>query len=126
MRQKKNQKKRIMVVEDEEAIRGLLETVLKESGYNPVLADNVDLALKKIHQGDLPDLILLDLIMPKKDGTELLKALKRDCLAERIPVILISASHKVKGVAGEYKIKSYLEKPFDIGDLQESIKKLIN
>ncbi|MBI5798672.1 MAG: response regulator, partial [Candidatus Yonathbacteria bacterium] len=84
-----DQKKIILVVEDEEPMQLVLRDVLKVEGYTVLEAKNgiegLDHALKK-H----PDLILLDILMPKMDGLEMLKKLREDAWGKNAPVIVLT------------------------------------
>ncbi len=80
---------KILVVEDESALQKTASQILAESGFDVVSAldgeKGVDLAKK-----ETPDLILLDLILPKKDGFAVLEELKKDERTRRIPVVVLS------------------------------------
>lgn len=105
----------ILIVDDEERIRNFLSMKLKTSGYDVLAArDGVEaLELVQTHE---PDLMVLDILMPKKDGFETLKELRT---FSRIPVIILSARgsnfDKVKGLS--LGADDYLEKPFSPDEL---------
>ena len=84
-----DQKKIILVVEDEEPMQLVLRDVLKVEGYTVLEAKNgiegLELALK-----EHPDLILLDILMPKMDGLEMLKNLRADEWGRKVPVIVLT------------------------------------
>lgn len=84
-----DQKKIILVVEDEEPMQLVLRDVLKVEGYDVLEAKNgiegLELALK-----EHPDLILLDILMPKMDGLEMLKNLRTDEWGRKVPVIVLT------------------------------------
>lgn len=84
-----DQKKIILVVEDEEPMQLVLRDVLKVEGYDVLEAKNgiegLELALK-----EHPDLILLDILMPKMDGLEMLKNLRSDDWGRKVPVIVLT------------------------------------
>lgn len=84
-----DQKKIILVVEDEEPMQMVLRDVLKVEGYAVLEAKNgiegLELALK-----EHPDLILLDILMPKMDGLEMLKNLRADEWGRKVPVIVLT------------------------------------
>lgn len=84
-----DQKKIILVVEDEEPMQLVLRDVLKVEGYDVLEAKNgiegLELALK-----EHPDLILLDILMPKMDGLEMLKNLRADEWGRKVPVIVLT------------------------------------
>jgi signal transduction histidine kinase/DNA-binding response OmpR family regulator len=90
----------ILVVDDTEANRTIVSTFLKNSGFKVMLAENGRFALQSI-QTHLPDLVLLDVMMPKMDGFETCRRLKADETTKDIPVIFMTAlaatEDKVKG-----------------------------
>ncbi|MDY6845401.1 MAG: response regulator, partial [Thermodesulfobacteriota bacterium] len=81
---------KILIVDDHPVNRYLLSGILKKAGYEILEAvngeDAIDIALR-----ELPDCILLDIVMPKKNGYEVCFELKRNSLAENIPIIFFSA-----------------------------------
>ncbi len=83
--------KKILVVEDDGVLRDVLMEKLKTSGYLPVGAEDGEVAMVKIKE-EKPDLILLDILMPKKDGMEVLEEMNADDEMKKIPVIIISNS----------------------------------
>ena len=106
---------RILVVDDEERILNFLRSKLKASGYEVLTATNGLEALEQV-QAQEPDLILLDVIMPKMDGFDTLKELRR---FSTVPVIILSARgadfEKVKGLG--LGADDYLPKPFNPDEL---------
>jgi len=103
------------VVDDEERILNFLRSKLKASGYEVFTAPNGPEALEQA-QAQEPDLILLDVIMPKMDGFDILKELRR---FSTVPVIILSARgadfDKIKGL--ELGADDYLPKPFNPDEL---------
>jgi len=82
--------KTILVVDDEPNVRDYLRTVLLDAGFQVLTAEDGEAAMEIIRR-DKPDLISLDLIMPKKSGHRLLFELKRDKELSRIPVLVVTA-----------------------------------
>ena len=83
--------KKILIVEDEELVSTLLEKKLKNAGYDVSTAPDGEEGLRKIKK-EKPDLILLDVIMPKMGGFEVMEEMKKDEEIKDIPVIIISNS----------------------------------
>lgn len=106
---------RILVVEDEERISNFLNAKLTAVGYQVLLAHDGAEALEQI-QAQEPDMVLLDLILPKKDGLEVLKELRS---FSAVPVIILSArgsgADRIKGL--RLGADDYLPKPFDPDEL---------
>ena len=85
--------KRILLVEDEDLLIEVLEKRLLKEGYEVVIARDGEEGLSKMREMDpKPDLILLDIIMPKKDGYEVMEEMKKDEVLKNIPVMVISNS----------------------------------
>lgn len=103
------------MVEDEPSIRGLLKLTLEAEDYDVTTAENGQEALTKIHD-QKPDAILLDLMLPKVDGWQVIDSLDHDTQADHIPIITMSAMGKHHTV-GERGVKAFLSKPFEIDTL---------
>lgn len=106
--------KTVMVVDDSPTVRKLLSIKLEKHGHRVITASNGMEALSKINE-ELPDLILLDVTMPRLDGYQLCKLVKSDALTKHIPVVMLSGNDgffdKMRGrVAGSV---AYLTKPFE-------------
>src|SRR3989338_1976412 len=81
--------KKILCVEDEEALQQAMGKMLEQHNYNVLKALDGEIGLK-VAQKEMPDLILLDLILPKKNGFEVLEELKNDQATKNIPVIVLT------------------------------------
>ena len=84
-----DQPRRILLVEDDRFLRRAAETTLKQQGYSVMTAADGEEALR-VARSEAFDLILLDLIMPKLNGFQVLTALKKDAPTANIPVIILS------------------------------------
>ena len=115
-------KKKILVVDDEDDILHFLELVLKEKGYDVATASGGHEALTKA-QIEKPNLILLDIMMPQMDGWEVLKLLRVDEETFEIPVAMLSARTEAKDrVQGlQEGAIDYICKPFSLQDLLTKI-----
>ena len=80
---------KILLVEDSKFLRLATERALSRAGYSVMSASDGEEAVKKARE-NLPDLILLDLLLPKVTGTDVLKALKKDPATTRIPVVVLT------------------------------------
>jgi signal transduction histidine kinase len=107
-------KGRILVVDDEGLNRILLATNLQESGYVVDTAEDGQQALQLLH-AQVFDAVLLDLVMPRLDGYQVLAEMKRDAGLRRIPVIVISSTDEMESIVRciEMGATDYLTKPFD-------------
>jgi CheY-like chemotaxis protein len=113
---------RILVVDDEPAIVRLMEYVLDRQGYTVQTAADGDEALRLVG-AFRPDLILLDVMMPRKDGYTVAEAIRTDPDLARIPIIMLSAKAQdtdvEQGLAAGADI--YLTKPFEPDGLLETV-----
>ena len=116
--------KKILLVDDEKDILDLLEFNLESEGYKIYKAQDGDEALQKAHAKQ-PDLILLDIMLPKKDGFEVLRELRSDRNTANIPVIFLTAKDsEVDEVVGlELGADDYIIKPISIRKLVARVKK---
>jgi DNA-binding response OmpR family regulator len=119
---KKSLKKNIMVIDDDEMLLNVLDIVLTEEGFDVSLVRDTTSLMNNLEK-QRPDLVLLDLIMPEKDGTEVLEDIRG--FSEDIPVIFMSASHKVKEKAINCRAHGYISKPFEIEELNRIIRENI-
>jgi CheY-like chemotaxis protein len=109
---------RILVVDDEDDITSVLATFLGISGYDVVVARDGQEGLTELRSGrPLPDLILLDLMMPGMNGWEFRAAQMADPLLARIPVVLLSGGGNVREHARHLGVNDALAKPADIDSL---------
>ena len=116
----------ILVVEDEDAIRGMLMMVLEQAGFMPIAAADAEDA-QKILDDKLPDLILLDWMLPGMSGAEWARRLKKEALYQEIPIILLTArgeeEDKVRGL--EIGADDYMTKPFSPKELVARIRAVL-
>ena len=116
----------ILVVEDEDAIRGMLMMVLEQAGFMPIAAADAEDA-QKILDDKLPDLILLDWMLPGISGAEWARRLKKEALYQEIPIILLTArgeeEDKVRGL--EIGADDYMTKPFSPKELVARIRAVL-
>jgi len=105
--------KSILIVEDESDIMNLIDWHLRADGHNTLKAGDGSKALE-LAEAHIPDLVLLDLILPAMDGLEVCKALKRNSKTAAIPVIMLTArGEEVDRIVGfELGADDYIVKPF--------------
>jgi two-component system phosphate regulon response regulator PhoB len=116
----------ILVVEDEDAIRGMLMMVLNQAGFVPVAAADAEEAQKALNDNP-PDLILLDWMLPGISGVEWARRLKKEPIYRDIPIILLTArgeeEDKVRGL--EIGADDYITKPFSPKELVARIRAVL-
>jgi DNA-binding response OmpR family regulator len=114
----------VLVVEDDPAIRALLQDVLRDSGYTVAIAETGDQALEQMREQP-PDLVLLDLMLPGMDGWTFLRTRERDRQLATVPILVISAVGPTgTGHAQELGAPVFLHKPFDVSELLAEVNRL--
>jgi CheY-like chemotaxis protein len=109
----------VLVVDDEPSILDVLRRYLTKAGYQIQVAPNGAAALELVHSGPVPDLIVLDLMMPVMSGFEVLSALRVNKGWAEIPVILLTATTGYS--ADHLDVDAILPKPFDIAGVDAAI-----
>src|SRR5690242_19536906 len=114
---------KILIVDDEPTIVELLEEHLRSEGYDTVHAYSGEKALQLL-EGDIPDLVLLDLMLPGMDGYEVCRLMQRDSRLNHIPVIMLTARSAVpnKVMGYERGADDYVVKPFDPDELSVRVR----
>ncbi|MFC2000721.1 response regulator transcription factor [Chloroflexota bacterium] len=118
---------RLLVVDDEESVRGLLQRVLEGAGYEVVTAADGQEALARmaeLREGQGPDLVLSDVMMPGMDGYELCRRIRE---FSQVPIVMVTArgkdEDKIKGL--EAGADDYVPKPFSSGELLARVKAVL-
>jgi DNA-binding response OmpR family regulator len=118
-----DERTKILVIEDEEHIRTVLNYNLKLDGFEVYLAENGIVGLEMARE-KRPDLILLDWMMPGPDGLQVLSQLKQDEMTKSIPVFMLTAKSMMAevGRALYEGADDYITKPFDVIELGQILK----
>lgn len=119
--------RRILIVDDQPSIRGVLELALQEAGAEVWTAPDGKLALELLHS-KLPDLILLDLSMPNMDGWEVMEAIKLLPQVSGIPVIFETSAEDYPSFDRARKLgaAAFISKPFRLGELVETCRRTLD
>ncbi|MDQ3731948.1 MAG: response regulator, partial [Pseudomonadota bacterium] len=119
-------KTRVLIIEDEGAIRAMISYTLKRSGFEVAEASDADEALVQVTECN-PDLVLLDWMLPGQSGMDLARRLRRDDRTRDIPIIMLTArveeDDKIMGL--EAGADDYVTKPFSPRELTARIKALM-
>lgn len=117
----KQAEKKVLVIDDEMSILEALAFMLSDAGYSVKTATSSD-KLRNIKDGELPDLILLDVLLSGEDGRDIARMLKSKNETKHIPIIMISAHPSAHMTIKECGADDFLPKPFDIDELLLKIK----
>ena len=119
-------KPRILVVEDDPDLRRILKLQLLSKGYEITEAENGAEGFRAI-QEELPDCVILDLMMPVMDGFGFLKRVRSIMSTKDVPILILTASederNRVRGF--QYQADAYMSKPYDLEKLTVQVEKLL-
>lgn len=109
---------KVMVVDDAYSDLKLMESILRGAGHDVVSLSNGE-KLEDQMQAEHPDVVLLDIVMPKRNGYEILRALRRDARTKGTPIVLVSSKNQESDRAWGKKqgADEYLAKPFTSDEL---------
>lgn len=122
-----DERKKILVIDDDEVARTLISEILRtEKRYKVILGENGDDGIRQAVR-ELPDLILLDIMMPKTDGYEVCKILRENIATRYIPIIILSAKGGIDNQVHGFKLGAddFVTKPFNHSELVARIEALI-
>lgn len=113
---------KIMMVDDDKLVTELLQKLLRADGFNTVATNDSSKAIE-LAKTEMPDLILLDLMMPQPDGFRLCRMLREEPLFINTPIIIVTAldDGDSRAVAFGAGATDYLTKPFHPGELKDKI-----
>jgi len=119
-------KRRIMIVDDEQDALDLMERILTAEGFELVTVSNATEVGLKAAQS-VPDLILLDFLMPEVNGFEVCKALKDNEQTRHVPIMAVTCLTKEDDIERIFSsgADDYLQKPFKVGDLLAKVRELV-
>jgi DNA-binding response OmpR family regulator len=122
---------KVLVVDDDPLIRHIVQAILEAEGCNVITADNgaAGLDLLCCQRADpLPKLLVLDVMMPKMNGLELLQELRKNPEFNKLPVLMLTAEDKPEDLARGYGAGAtfYMTKPFDRAQLLAGVKAVLS
>ena len=115
--------RRILILDDDKALCEILEAALTDNGFEVKILKSTNNIIEDVSSFQ-PDAVLLDYILPGINGGELCHQIKTNRLTKNIPVILFSAYARVLQSLGDYGCDCFVEKPFDLWDLLQTIDNL--
>ena len=125
--------KKVLIADDESDVREFVQAVLEEDGYSFLAVADGEAAVQTA-KAEKPDVVILDVQMPKKNGFQVFEELRRDSATQSIPVIMLTAVSERTGIKfdkdtmGEYfgsEPEAYIDKPIDPVKLREAVSKLV-
>lgn len=119
------EKKKILLFDDDKQLLEMISMILESFGYSVAVSSTSHDVIEKVTETK-PDLILMDNWIPSIGGIEATQLLKNHQEFKRIPVIYHSANKDIESLAKLAGADDYLEKPFDIVDLEKGINKMLN
>lgn len=114
--------KKILVVDDDEGILGAFQAMLESVGYEVKTTPDADYLLK-LKKKDLPDLILLDVLLSGADGRDVCKFLRSQKDTKGVPVIIVSAHPSAEKSIKKVGANDFLAKPFKMSELLAKVEK---
>jgi DNA-binding response OmpR family regulator len=117
--------KKVLVVDDEEDIRMSVGQILEVCGYEVMKAENGTECLKKLEQG-LPDLVILDIMMPGMSGWDVAARIKENEKWCTVPIVFLTAKGDEMSMGmGGLACEEYIVKPFDVVRLKECVERIL-
>lgn len=119
-------KKKIMIIDDDPDIRSTIEQILESQGHKIISVCDGFKFFNKLRQGEKPNLILLDIMMPAMSGWEIQRRLQANPSWRQIPIIFVTGrtTETSKEMCKKYGI-DYIEKPFDINTIKKRVRKAL-
>ncbi len=116
----------VLVVDDAEGIRSYLANLVKARGYAVETADGGEAALERLESDPLPDLVLLDIMMPRMDGLETLRRIRE--VAPQLAVVMISVIGRAPTIVAAMQLGAadFINKPFEEGELEQTLSRLLD
>ena len=116
--------KLILIVEDDHDVAQSVAEVLESSGYATALAGNGREALDHLQSNDLPDLILLDMMMPVMDGWQFREEQRKSPAFDAVPVVVVTADGNARGKAAAVHAAGQVQKPVTIDSLLDEVERV--
>ena len=115
----------VLIVDDDPPIRNLLRQIFKRLGFEAREARDGVEAIAEVEEA-MPRLIMLDLMMPRMNGWEVLSTLRERGLLDKVPVVVLTAvgAGRTEGLS-EYGVRAILSKPFEIHDLTSTVRSIL-
>jgi DNA-binding response OmpR family regulator len=118
--------KKILVVDDDPEILGMLDIRLGKRGYHVISAADGEQALEQARK-EKPSLVVLDVMMPRMNGWEVARALRQDPVTHGVKIVMLTAigAQMNEMTSPLYGVDAYLDKPFQFAELEKKIDELL-
>lgn len=117
--------RKIFVLEDDQDIREIVVWILEAENYEVVSFKNIDEFMRRDIQ-NLPDLFLLDVMLPDGSGIDVCNQLRSESVNQHIPILIMSAHASMEQVNSGCSAEGFIQKPFELNSFLERIQKQIN
>lgn len=117
--------KTVAIVEDNIDIAYILEYFLAEEGYLVSVYNNAATFISH-YNSKLPDIFLIDVMLPDGDGISLCNMVKSNPLSEQLPVLIMSAHSPAEKISSESRADGFIKKPFDLNEIKVRLDELVN
>jgi len=111
----------ILLVEDDRELHAAMTAILEAEGYRVIGAFDGEEAINRLHEGARPSVVVLDLMLPRKDGLQVRAEQLADPALAAIPVILYSGDAGLAEAATAFRVRHWFRKPIDFGAMLEAI-----
>ena len=117
--------KKVAVIEDEPSLSEMMKMMLERSGYKAVICENGREAMDFLER-EKPDLVLLDVMLPGMDGSEIARQMATNEVLSQTPIIVVSALEESGGLfRGITQVREFCPKPFTISNLTNAVKRVL-
>src|ERR687885_2008684 len=117
--------KHVLVVDDEPTLRELVAEALREAGYHVETAANGVEALQRLHGQPAPHAIVLDLMMPRLDGSGFVELMRLNPRLASVPIVLLTAAYGAAQAAARIGARACVTKPFELDHLVDAVERVI-
>jgi DNA-binding response OmpR family regulator len=116
----------VVIAEDEAGLRDLLTYTLESDGYTVEAYSDGEACWERLRDGDPPDLVLLDIMLPSMDGPDVLRRIRTEDRLADVPVVFLSGRGPEEAVPADVDagVDDYIAKPFSLTELRERIGRL--
>ncbi|MBI3252363.1 MAG: response regulator [Candidatus Omnitrophica bacterium] len=119
-----NSKKIVLVVDDNKELVSILRACLEHHGYHVLMAYNGEAAIRTIRSSK-PDLVVLDIGMPKKGGFEVCREMTTQYGHSKVPVLIITGHNELRDTFKDLEVEGFLSKPFELEEMMKEVERIL-